>query len=64
MFWFYPGVEPFIEAAGDLISDQVVYASASLYQPLETLNRFRELGIPEDALTKTLWDNPHRILGL
>ncbi len=64
MFWFYPGVEPFIEAAGDLISDQVVYASAFPYQPLETLHRFRELAIPEDALTKILWDNPRRILGL
>ena len=64
IYEFLPGAEPLIAAAGSLIQDRVVYASAFPFNPLDTIERFRALPIDPAVLPKLLYENAARILGL
>jgi len=63
IYEFLPGAEPFIDAAGSIISDQVLYASAFPFNPLSTVERFVELPIGDAALEKILFRNAETLIG-
>jgi predicted TIM-barrel fold metal-dependent hydrolase len=61
----YPGAAALIvEAANTLIRDQIVYASAYPFTPLEGIDRFRSLGFAKDALAAVCYGNAARLLKL
>ncbi|WP_157813846.1 MULTISPECIES: amidohydrolase family protein [unclassified Microbacterium] len=64
IYYALPGSEPFLEAAGTVLQDQVVYASAFPFNPITAYERFAQFEIGDDALGKIMFGNAARILGL
>lgn len=64
IYQFFPGAEPFLEAAKGLIQDKVVWASAFPFGPLGDVERLRERGFDDEALEQVLYANAAGILGL
>jgi len=64
IYEFLPGAEPFIAAANGFIQDQVIYASAFPFNPLETASKFQKLPFDQGALEKVMYKNAARILKL
>ena len=64
IYQFFPGAEPFLEAAKGLIQDKVVWASAFPFGPLSDVHRLEELGFSGEALEKVRYENAAGILGL
>jgi uncharacterized protein len=64
LYWFYPGTEPLFAAANDFLQDQVVYASAFPFNPLDSIKRFRERLATPEIEAKVTYRNAARILGL
>jgi uncharacterized protein len=64
IYEFLPGAEPFIAAADGLLRERVIYASAFPFNPLETIERFRQLPLSEESLRAVTYGNAARILGL
>ena len=62
LYVYLPGAEPFIDAARSLIRDKVLYASSYPLHPLDTVERFRALGLPDDALELILYRNAAGLL--
>jgi predicted TIM-barrel fold metal-dependent hydrolase len=61
----YPGAAALIvDAANTIIQEQIVYASAYPFTPLEGIDRFRTLGFAKDALAAVCYGNAARILKL
>lgn len=61
----YPGAASLIaEAANTIIPDQIVYASAYPFTPLEGIDVFTKIGFTESALESVCYGNAARILGL
>lgn len=59
----YPGAAALIvEAANTIIQDQIVYASAYPFTPLEGIDHFRTIGFAKDALAAVCYGNAARIL--
>jgi uncharacterized protein len=64
LYWFYPGTEPLFAAANDFLQDQVVYASAFPFNPLDSITRFRKRLTTPEVEAKVTYKNAARILGL
>lgn len=64
LFYDFPGVEDFVKAANVVVPDQVVYASAYPVDPLNTLDKFKQLPFEKEVLPKVLYDNACRFLGV
>ena len=64
IYQFFPGAEPFIAAAEDLVREKMLYASAFPFDSLDAVERFRNLPLSTDALEAICWENPARLLGL
>lgn len=62
IYAFHPGAHVFRDAAGSLISDKVIYASAFPFQPLDAWKKYVSLGWPEDSLRKVLSGNARRLI--
>lgn len=62
IYAFHPGAHVFRDAAGTLISDKVIYASAFPFQPLDAWKKYVSLGWPEDSLRKILSGNARRLI--
>jgi len=62
IYEFLPGAEPFIDAANTIIQDQVIYASAFPFNPLEIVKSFMKLPFSPEALEKVMYKNAARIL--
>jgi len=59
----YPGAASLIaEAANSIIPEQIVYASAYPFTPLEGIERFRKIGLTDSALEAVCYGNAARIL--
>ena len=59
----YPGAGALIvEAANSIIPEQIVYASAYPFTPMEGIERFRKLGFSDVALEAVCYGNAARIL--
>lgn len=63
IYYTYPGASPLIvEAANTIIPDQIVYASAYPFTPLEGIDHFRKLGFTDKALEAVCYGNAARLL--
>lgn len=61
----YPGAASLVaEAANTIIPDQIVYASAYPFTPLEGIDVFTKIGFSDAALEAVCYGNAARILGL
>jgi predicted TIM-barrel fold metal-dependent hydrolase len=61
----YPGAGPLLaEAASTLIPDQIVYASAFPFLPIDSHTHVSELAIPNEIRSKILFENAARILDI
>lgn len=64
IYQFFPGAEPFLEAAKGLIADKVLWASAFPFGPLSDVRRLEEYDFSEEVLEKIRYANAARVLGL
>lgn len=64
IYQYFPGAEPFVAAAEDLIREKVLYASAFPFNPLDSIERFRDLPLSDEALEAITSENAARVLGL
>lgn len=64
IYQFFPGAEPFLEAAKELIEDKVLWASAFPFGPLSDVHRLEEYGFNDEVLKKICYDNAARVLGI
>lgn len=61
----YPGATALIvQAANSIIQEQIVYASAYPFTPLEGIERFRKSGFTDHALEAVCYGNAARVLKL
>lgn len=65
IYEFLPGAAAFLEAAGTILQDRVVYGSAFPFQALDSYRRLTDaVDYPPEVLEKILSGNALRILGL
>lgn len=65
IYEFLPGAEAFLKAAGSILQDRVVYASAFPFQALDSHRRLLDaVDFTQDVLDKILFRNAARILGI
>lgn len=64
IYQFFPGAEPFLEAAKGLIQDKVLWASAFPFGPLSDVERLKSQGFSDTVLEKILYTNAATVLGL
>ena len=64
IYQFFPGAEPFIEAAKGLINEKVLWASAFPFGPLDDVERLKDRGFDDEALENVLYNNAAEVLDL
>ncbi|MWG33405.1 amidohydrolase family protein [Halomarina oriensis] len=62
IYQFFPGAEPFVAAAEDLIREKVLYASAFPFDSLDAIERFRALPLSDAATEAIVSENASRLL--
>lgn len=65
VYHFLPGAEFVVDAANSIIGDKLVFASAHPFAPFkESLERFASLPFKPEVLSKVLYSNAARLLGI
>jgi predicted TIM-barrel fold metal-dependent hydrolase len=63
VYMFLPGGNQYVEAANTFLQDQLMFGTAYPYRPLgETVDLYMKLGLNEQSLKKTLYDNAAKLL--
>lgn len=64
IYEFLPGGMPVIEAANGFLQDKILYGSAFPFNPIETIERFKQFPICEESLEKVLYKNAAKLYNL